>query len=154
MVCPVWPSFDANPKVERGLNRPCPVGQSVLSQAVSSEESHQSTAESPSTRDPSQSVAPDQLTAFSKPATGSVDVLERAACTHGLRGRCRVTRGVAGWQLRAACCRGRPSCRRQPTPSACLAPGHRRDCSLAPCSTEWQSKREGTQMLPGIQLWP
>ena len=28
VVCPVWPSFDANPKVERGLNRPCPVGQS------------------------------------------------------------------------------------------------------------------------------
>ena len=28
VVWPVWPSFDANPKVERGLNRPCPVGQS------------------------------------------------------------------------------------------------------------------------------
>ena len=85
VVCPVWPSFDANPKVERGLNRPCPVGQSVLSHAVSSEESHQSTAEARSTPSLSQSVAPDQLTAFC--------ILE---ASNGLR-RCFGTRSVYTW---------------------------------------------------------
>lgn len=72
-------------RLREGLNRPCPVGQSVLSHAVSSEESHQSTAEARSTRDPSQSVAPDQLTAFC--------ILE---ASNGFR-RCFGTRSLYTW---------------------------------------------------------
>ena len=114
VVCPVWPSFDANPKVERGLNRPCPVGQSCHTLFP-----HRNLTNlrqwSEARRSQSPSVAPDQLTAFCILQASRRQQQALMMLCHRIHGGGvgpPGTRG-AGWQLRAACCSGRwqpPAC--------------------------------------------
>ena len=105
VVCPVWPSFDANPKVERGLNRACPVGQSChtlfphrnptdprLWSEACRLESERCTG--------SIDCILHSIQASQKATTGSDDVMARR--TWGGR-----PTGDQSWQLIAGCCSGR-----------------------------------------------
>ena len=106
VVCPVWPSFDANPKVERGLNRPCPVGQSCHTLF-------------PHRNPTNLRLWSEACRLESERCTGSIDCILHSSVQHrqqqalmmlwhrGHRVGPPVTRGATGWQLRAGYCSGR-----------------------------------------------